>query len=66
MFHSLLFTTADNILMLSAWVDVQYREEKLLVTPLYQTNNITIYKCFCNAAIHYHSEVITYAITHDE
>ena len=34
MFHSMLFTTADNILILAAWVDVQYRDEKLLVTPL--------------------------------
>ena len=34
MFHSMLFTTADNILILAAWIDVQYRDENLLITPL--------------------------------
>ena len=34
MFRSMLFTTANNIFILAAWVDVQYHNEKLLVTPL--------------------------------
>ena len=34
MFRSMLFTTVNNIFILAAWVDVQYRNEKLLVTPL--------------------------------
>ena len=42
MFHSMLFTTADNILMLSAWVDVQYREQKLCSwLPLYNKQIIS-------------------------
>ena len=38
MFRSMLFTTANNIFILAAWVDVQYRNSWL---PLYNKKHST-------------------------